>query len=62
MSECEFCESGICTWNDYYPNDKPCKFLVGGKCIAKDEDLITEEEFEEMLEKETNQGGDVNGR
>lgn len=62
LNDCEFFE-GKCTWNDYYPNDKPCKFWIDGKCIAKDEDLITEEEFEELQEKETNKGkDDVNGR
>jgi hypothetical protein len=49
MSECYYWEEGQCT----EPN---CQFLINGKCTAKDEDLITEEEFEEMLEKETNQG------
>lgn len=36
--------------NDCESNDKPCKFWIDGKCIAKDEDLITEEEFENLLE------------
>jgi len=40
-----------------------CYYWEEGQCTAKDEDLITEEEFEELQEKETNKGkDDVNGR
>ena len=52
INDCEFFEGNVCTWNDYYPNDKPCKFWINGKCTATDEDLTTEEEFEELLKNE----------
>lgn len=51
INDCEFFEGNTCTWNDYYPKEKPCKFWINGKCTAKDEDLITEEEFEELQER-----------
>ena len=51
INDCEFFE-GVCTWNDYYPDEKPCEFWINRECTATDEDLITEEEFEERLEKE----------
>ena len=53
INDCEFFEGNVCTWNDYYPDDKPCKFWINGKCTATDDDLLTEEEFEELLKKET---------
>lgn len=46
MSECYYWEEGQCT------SPKNCQFLINGKCTAKDEDLVTEEEYEELLNKE----------
>ena len=47
LTECECYQEGYCNIENIYPNLKP------EQCNAKtDKDLITEEEFYELLEKQ----------